>query len=516
MSKLTANITPIGLIINEKHLIARFGSKVIYEKFLKKHTVVEIESDKMKRMKVKPSYHRLQSLVPYTIEGEYIIFPRYFAHILKTAIEVLNDYAFLYRTIEIEHELGIKLEVYQVLGSEHICETLLEKNHAYLQLPPGFGKTIMGIHIMVRMKVASLVVVPTKHIASQWIDDAKKAYPTIKIALFSNDQKNPPTGLTHDIVVIIINTFREKTPEFVKMHRFGLIMFDEAHELKCESGIKSLGIAQCFKYIVGLSATPYNTPTGLDVIVTKYLGLPIDITKLEGCALDMPKFTTVVKAIRYSGDPEYVIKEQTAIETIKNFVKDPARIALIVDEILDLKSRGHGVLVFSELRSHLDMIKAALIERVGNADDIDDSDGDDNESVMSDESLATAATADSGCDTSTAALTSVVLRGGATPEDVQSAKSGSHIILTTYGYSRRGVSIVELTALILATPRRANTVQILGRITRKGSNVAIIREVVDIVDMGSGLQGQYTDRRRVYGEMGSTVTEIEVSAPKRK
>ncbi len=76
----------------------------------------------------------------------------------------------------------------------------------------------------------------------------------------------------------------------------------------------------------------------------------------------------------------------------------------------------------------------------------------------------------------------------------------SPIVLTTYGYSRRGISLGGMTAIVMATPRRNGMRQILGRITRRGSDQTIVRQVVDIKDMETPLRSQSSDRRRVYKE----------------
>jgi hypothetical protein len=84
-------------------------------------------------------------------------------------------------------------------------------------------------------------------------------------------------------------------------------------------------------------------------------------------------------------------------------------------------------------------------------------------------------------------------------------------VLTTYGYSRRGVSIVEMTAIVLATPRRNGLNQILGRITRRGSDESILRLVVDIKDLGSPLKRQIADRVLVYKKNKYPIFRVRVA-----
>ncbi|MEI7782316.1 MAG: hypothetical protein WCJ18_10375, partial [Planctomycetota bacterium] len=51
---------------------------------------------------------------------------------------------------------------------------------------------------------------------------------------------------------------------------------------------------------------------------------------------------------------------------------------------------------------------------------------------------------------------------------------------------------------VLATPRKSNIIQIIGRILRRGSDTTKVREIVDIVDVNSGFQTQFAERRKIY------------------
>ena len=87
----------------------------------------------------------------------------------------------------------------------------------------------------------------------------------------------------------------------------------------------------------------------------------------------------------------------------------------------------------------------------------------------------------------------------------------AHVVLTTYGFSRRGISLPDMTALVLASPRRHGNTQTLGRILRRGSDESILRVVVDIVDVCTGLRGQAAERRRAYAAKQYPVTKIACS-----
>ncbi len=70
--------------------------------------------------------------------------------------------------------------------------------------------------------------------------------------------------------------------------------------------------------------------------------------------------------------------------------------------------------------------------------------------------------------------------------------------MTTYQYSGTGVSINKMNAIILATPRKSNMKQIMGRIFRLKSDASITRDIIDIVDNRICLKSQYYTRKKTY------------------
>ena len=358
-------------------------------------------------------------------------------------------------------------------------EYLSEQNICYFQMDTGLGKTRVGCGLIVAKGVATLVVVPTEAIAFQWLDEIKKCFPFLRAELFRNSAKVKPTALTHDVVVVIINTFRTKMPEF--MEHFGLTILDEAHEYCSDVNSQALWLAQT-ESVIGLSATPAERPDGLDRYVNLHLG-PVVYAR-DICDISSVNFKARVKVIKYKGDPQYCESVTTAagtmsaIMTINKVIEDPARLQLVVSEILELRAAGHGVFVFSELREYVSRIQAELIARIQ-------------------------------CGIEMQAEGVSVLRGGVAQGAVDDArKAGSHIVLTTYGFSRRGISLPEMTALVLATPRKNGMCQILGRILRRGSDESIVRQIVDICDVSTGLSGQLSTRKQTYKARGYPITEV--------
>lgn len=381
-----------------------------------------------------------------------------------------------------KHEILIPLYDYQksiliyllknIFNEENIIN---HKSICYLQMDTGLGKTRIGCSLINNIGYSALIVVPTLSIGYQWIEECNEIYPDIKIKFYNNSLKDKPTAYNNEITIVTVNTFYKKNISFIE--GYGIIIYDEAHEYYSNQFSKILWLAQS-KIVLGLSATPLDRNNQLDKYVTLHLGDPIyakDISQISNI-----NFKVNVKCINYRGDPNYIETVTTkngtisTILTINNISQDNSRIKLIIDETIRLYNDNHGIFIFAEYRNFLDIIKNNLLKTNIDINNII--------SIYNDEDIS-------------------ILRGGVSKEYFLKTKSkGSHIVLTTYGYSRRGISLINMTAMILATPRKSGIKQIIGRILRKGSDENIIREIVDIIDINSILKTQFKERYKIYLE----------------
>lgn len=447
--------------------------------------------------------------------------------------------------------LTTPLYPYQAAALAHLCAAtgplMSAAGVAYLQMDTGLGKTRLGVAIIAHLGVPTLVVVPTKSIAQQWLDECAEVAPALATALYQSKGPRQATTAgpaTKDVVVVIINTFRDKTPDFLA--GYGMVILDEAHEYCSPINLQALWLSQT-RHVLGLSATPDEAPSGLDRYVMMHLGPPILAAGIPGFDASDVRFRGEVKIVEYAGTPEYCTQELTAagtmsaIKTIIRICSDPARARLVAAEILALarahetgtaaelaraglgprpasaatpnhpegEIRRHGVFCFAELRETLIEVRAALLA-TANPPDILAPELDDPlpPTDVSSAGLGLAAADDpsepeDGSETppDVSPQRISVLRGGIAAADVGHARRArAHIVLTTYGFSRRGVSLPDMTAIVAITPRRNGTRQLLGRFLRRGSDESIVRQMVDIVDVRTGLKSQVADRIKVYKE----------------
>ena len=556
MNKLL--ITYMGLLVPELIMETKIGIKELKKMIVKEKQVrrnVSVYSAPI----IRKAYKGI-----IIDNAKYYIFPRYFllnilelCPDLKDSIEYQIDTTIdTIDTTKYELSPDKQLYPYQESAVEYLYERAQHQyGILYLQMDTGLGKSRVGCAFIAKIKGRSLIVVPTKAIAEQWWNEFTEMYPNLNINIYKNEIK-PKTAVAKprpkkekpisDVDIIIINTFRDKNEEFIK--QYSVMVLDEAHEYHSECNLKALWLSQT-KYVLGLSATPLERPDGLDRYITLHLGDVIYPKDIPNFDISSVNFKANVKIIEYEGCEPYIDTILTpagtisSIMTINNILNDPYRLSLIVNEITKLNNihlteegishglirpdleypKKHGIFVFVETRDFLIKLKNALLLNMSAenifAPQLDGDVGEDIGDNVDDDAIGEDAREytgeytgedareytgedvgeDVGEDTNETPIS--VLRGGITKQAFNDARDAkAHIVLTTYGYSRRGISLPDMTALILVSPRRNGSRQIIGRILRRNSDEGIIRQIVDIVDVHTVLKSQSSERVKIYKE----------------
>ena len=439
-----------------------------------------------------------------------------------------------------EQEDYVSFLVERVLTPQRMAS---HESQAYLHVETGGGKTIIAMALIARLQGPACVIVPTEELRKTGIETAQFMLPGLRAIAYKNetDKKRAKKGLPPlstadaDIMFLIVNTARNKPPEFYR--QFKTIIYDEAHEYQSKSSRALFWLTGCIPFQIGMSATPADRYDMLDRIVMKHLGDPLFLDDVvaqrrkergeDEDSGDKFVFPGRVLEVHYSGKEEYVMSDPehtTVTQKIGRIVADPHRFELVAAYIemvlnlhktlpnpqewgLGLDERGverrHSVLVFAEHREYLVVLKEYLSRRISPADICIEEDPDEALAHLKEKGTykgKVESVKDMMEKGGQHHLDSVVLRGGATELDRIGSRL-SRVVLTTYAYSRRGVDLVHMTAEVLASPRRNGGMQITGRITRKSTDESlksIHRLVVDLRDVETSLNSQADGRRKVY------------------
>lgn len=542
-------ISHIGLLVPESIFVTILNSKKIL-------TALTVKEKQIRRNNsaycAPPIIRKAYKSILYN-KIKYLVFPRIFILKLKqylTDIDLLIEPSLIIQSdpdLILNNEKYISEKIlypYQEAAVEFLYNKAIEQYGVlYLQMDTGLGKSRVGCAFIAKIQKRGLIVVPTKAIAEQWKIEFLEMYPNLNVNIYKNSDEGKLSKKqimeSADVDIIIINTFRDKKTDFIS--KYSVIILDEAHEYHSTCNLNALWLSQT-QYILGLSATPLERPDGLDKYITLHLGdviYPKDIPHFDVSGVN---FQANVKIIEYEGaDPhcETILTPSgtiSSIMTINNILNDPYRLKLVVNEILILNNihltedgvahglirddleepKKHGIFVFVETRDFIIKLKEALIAEMDESEiyapEIDNP-STSMETMdetffkgleMPDEPPTSMETTLDETFFKGLGMTATpisVLRGGVTKEDFENTKKcKSHIVLTTYGYSRRGISLPDMTALILVSPRRNGSTQIIGRILRRNSDEKIIRQIVDIVDVHTILKSQVNERLKTYRE----------------
>ena len=117
-----------------------------------------------------------------------------------------------------------------------------------IQAPCGWGKTFTGVDIIARNNVTTLVMVHTKLLFRQWIEELERQVPGVKIGMVGD-------GLL-DIQDITVGIYKSVYNNLSSLRdSFSLILVDEAHLCPAELFSTALNNLNA-KVKIGISATP--------------------------------------------------------------------------------------------------------------------------------------------------------------------------------------------------------------------------------------------------------------------
>jgi superfamily II DNA or RNA helicase len=210
---------------------------------------------------------------------------------------------------------------------------------------------------------------------------------------------------------------------------------------------------------------------------------------------DIPFKGNVIQ-VRYLGPDKYTqlltnekLELMSAPLMIGQLTEDEFRLRMIADLIMEQHIKNYNIFVFADRRDYLTKIEEEIKQLSLKSH------------YLTNDEEAKALNK----------IESIRLVGGSTSQDMEAAKNEKTIILATYQYMATGTSIPKMNAIVLATPRKSKSRQIIGRVFRFGSDYSIVRQIVDVVDWKTGLKNQWYKRKKYYDEQGYPIEVRQIS-----
>jgi len=355
-------------------------------------------------------------------------------------------------------ECSFEPRKYQSTGANKIKDN----TQGTIVLPCGTGKSLLGVEAIRRIGVTALVIVPTKEILNQWVEDAREHLQTDPGTILEGKVKLAP------VTIGIIDSINNKL-EFSDLDYFGFVVHDECHRSCARKNQRVMSNIRA-KWRLGLTATKMRED-GLTKLIDWTFG---------ECLLE--------KSLEYMFSHGYLLKPEIfPVETGFNYV--------------------HAGLKFREV----DHIHSALI--------------DNGERINVIVSLAKKIIAESNTTTllvlanrveyceilceamKTQDLPAEVVTSHSgkkyRKETIAKFKAGEIRVMLATSLADEGLNVTRLSDIILAFPERARgrTIQRLGRVMRPFDGK--YPRLWDIVDTHQPmLASRWEARQRTYKKLG--------------
>lgn len=320
-----------------------------------------------------------------------------------------------------------------------------------------WGKTVAGLGIVHKLKQKTLIITTTTTIRDMWIKEVRKWF-GIEPGVIGGGKFN----IDSPIVVGNIQTVRNKAQEISK--EFGLVLVDEVHRAVAATFTSTLSTMKN-KYTVGLSGT-MKRKDGMHCIMQDYFG-----------------FTKFVGVQENTLDPEIHLHQSEIELTANEYIPWANKVTAIMsnpkyrDHIITLSrayaEAGHKVLVLCDRTELLEYGHFAT-------EDI-------------------------------SVIITGSIKGVENRQQIMDAVANgpAQILWGTQSIFSEGVSLNELSAVILATPISNDPLleQIVGRVMRKarGKKTPV---VVDIAFRGNTGKRQRNSRMKFYMNKGWAIRDF--------
>jgi superfamily II DNA or RNA helicase len=322
-----------------------------------------------------------------------------------------------------------------------------------IDIPCGFGKTILGINLISKIKKKTLIIVHKSFLLNQWIERINEFLPDAKIGVIQGqiiDIENK------DIVIGMLQSLSGKEYPQNMFESFGFTIIDETHHASSEIFSRALQKIVT-PVMLGLSAT-MQRKDGLTRVFKMFLGDIVFKMKREN------DDEVLVKAIEYQTDDKDFNEVQidwkgqvaysTMVSKICSFNHRTEFIIKVIKNELE-ENPNQQIMVLGSQKDILVYIYKAIEHR------------------------------------NIASVGYYV--GGMKEKDLKLSET-KKVVVATYAMAAEGLDIKTLTTLFLVTPRTDIT-QAVGRILRVKHERPL---VVDIVDNHDVFKRQWMKRKAFY------------------
>jgi len=336
-----------------------------------------------------------------------------------------------------------------------------------LELPCAYGKTVLALNILARLKKKVLIIVHKEFLLNQWVERIEQFLPGARVGKIQGQIMDIENK---DIVLGMLQSISMKEYHANTFDSFGLTIIDEVHHISSE--VFSCALFKLVtRYTLGLSAT-MNRKDGTTKVFKMFLGEVVYKGKRD------EEHKVVVRAIDYKGADE-------EFNEVKLDFRGNVQYSTMISKLCTYNHRTEFVLrvikdMFQENGDQQIMLLAH------------------NKNVLKylHDAIKTRGIADG----------SVGYYIGGMKEAALKETEGKRVVIATYSMAAEALDIKSLTTLIMVTPK-TDIEQAVGRILRQKHGSPI---VVDIVDSHAPFQNQWSKRKQFYKKQNYKIIQTSI------
>lgn len=361
--------------IEVKELINVTSNNTALLKELKKQ--LEVKNPQYYKLQAmgRPIYDEPREFIMYEEKNNVLSIPRGHGQILMQLASRYNEKITKFtdnrsngHEIDVELNLNdkfVKLHDYQQNLIDSICTNNII--NGVIIMPCGAGKTVSALGLVAKMKTSTLILVHTRDLMQQWIDEivgCKDKNITAKLTGdFECGQLGNGIKKVGDVTIGMVQTIhRLKDKDFKYLSKqFGLIIHDETHHVPSRTFLSIIKRLSS-KRVYGLSATP-NRKDQLQFLLYNYIGPVIHkVTDKELRALG--KFVpTLVERVKTNVEFDFGTMNNDFIALTTAITSHTMRNEIILEQVeADIKAGRHPMILCNRTK-HAEYLQSKFIAR---------------------------------------------------------------------------------------------------------------------------------------------------------
>lgn len=394
----------------------------------------------------------------YNEEHEILFIPK-FSKLISINLKIIKDISNVNKEIEVNFKGKLSDCQEQVIKNTE--QKLLSEFNMLYSLPCGFGKTVLAIYWICRLKLQTFIVVHKYDLLNQWIQRLKDFSDIKEDEIYTiNGQRKQDKSKEYKIYIGMIQTIMRDDFDINEIPTStGLLISDECHHLGAECFNKGLRKLHS-KYYISLSATPLRKD-GTENVYKSFIGYNIYKQKRE--------FNDPVKVYitKYFANEEFKKKNEKILSSIyyskiiSVLSENEERNKKILELTNSLILKNKKILILSDRIKQLNFFYENLKDTI-----------------------------------------KISRSFGTYKENIYDCE----ILLATYSKASEGLDVKQLDTLILATPK-SNIEQSCGRIMREENNKE--RLIYDILDIDIYEVGIF-QRKKQYKKITDSIEEYNL------